>query len=137
MLSKILAPLIYLFAWLLFHGRKLLESAAVGLSRVLKLRIALSLHTFIGAILAVFYYYLFTGRVPHFHGFYDAMPLIAEYARAARGVGATLMMAVASVLLILFGEGIVRLLGYWLIFLVWLILSAFETPRAILSLAQV
>jgi len=57
------------------------------------------------------------------------LPLIVEYAPAARGTGVVFEMAIASVLLIMLARGFFVFLGYTLIFWVYIILSSFETPK--------
>jgi hypothetical protein len=94
-------------------------------------KIRLSIHTFIGAGLAVFYYILFTGGVASFHGFHDALPLVSNNVQADRGVGAVFQIAIASVLLITLSRGPFVLLGYTLVFWLYVILSSFETPKPI------
>jgi len=131
MLSKILEPFIYLGAWLYFHTKLLIEAVVKFVRFTIVTRIRLSIHTFIGASLAVFYYYLFTGGIEQFHGFHDALPLVAVYAPAARGVGVVFEMAIVSVLLITLSRGVFVLFGYAMVFWIYVILSAFETPRPI------
>ncbi len=131
MLSKIVEPLVYLAAWLYFHTKLLIAAIVKFVRFTVITRVRLSIHTFIGAGLAVFYYTLFTGHIEQFHGFHDALPMVAVYAPAARGVGFVFEMAIASVLLITLSRGVFLLLGYALIFWVYVILSAFETPKPI------
>jgi len=131
MLPKILEPILYLGAWLYFHAKLLIEAAVKFVRFTVITKIRLSMHTFIGAGLAVFYYYLFTGSIEQFHGFHDALPLIVEYAPAARATSFVFEMAITSVLLITLSRGIFVFIGYALVFWLYVILSSFETPKPI------
>jgi len=131
MLSKILEPILYLGVWLYFHMKLLIEAVVKFIRFTVVTKIKLSMHTFIGAGLAVFYYYLFTGSIEQFHGFHDALPIIVEYAPAARATSFVFEIAIASVLLITLTRGLFVFLGYTLIFWIYVILSAFEMPKPI------
>ena len=130
MLFKILEPFIALAAWLYLHGKLLIEALSKMMKFMVRTKIPFSIHTFIGAGLAVFYYYLFTGQVSQFHGFHSALSSVEVWlAPADGGVGNIFLIAIASVLLLTLTRGFFLFIGYTLIFWLYVILSAFETPR--------
>ena len=131
MLPKILEPILYLGVWLYFHTKLWIEAIVKFVRFTMVTRIGLSIHTFIGAGLAVFYYYLFSGEIEQFHGFHDSLPLVADWVQANRGIGAVFGMAIGSVLLITLSRGIFVFIGYALVFWLYMILSSFETPKPI------
>ena len=131
MLFKILEPFIALAAWLYFHGKLLIKAISKMMKFMVHTKIPFSIHTFIGAGLAVFYYYLLTGQISQFHGLHCLhSALSSDYGfRGRKGIGAIFEIAIASVLLITLTRGFFVFIGYTLIFWIYVILSAFETPR--------
>jgi hypothetical protein len=131
MLAKILEPILYLGAWLYFHMKLGIEAIVKFVKFTIVSRIELSIHTFIGAGLAVFYYYLFTGEIEQFHGFYDALPLVSKWSSGREDIGSIFGIAIASVLMITLSRGFFVFIGYTLVFWLYVILSSFETPKPI------
>jgi len=120
---------IYPIAWLYFHLKLFLEAMVKFVRFTVATKVKFDIHTFIGAGLAVVYYYVFTGEIGNFHGFHDALPQVIDYAPAARGTGAVFGMAIVSVLLITLARGFFVFIGYTLIFWVYIVLVSFETPK--------
>jgi hypothetical protein len=105
----------------------LFEGFKKALSFMATHKIKFDIHTFIGAGLTVWYFFVFTGKVANFHGFSDTIPLLSGY--NLRGMGAILLMSLAALFLIIFGRGPLVLVGYMLVFMSYVILSSFESPK--------
>ena len=134
MLFKIIEPFIALAAWFYFHTKLSIEFLMGAVPKMMKFmtgtRVKFSVHTFIGSGFAIFYYYLFTGQVSQFHGFHSALSSVDIWLDPADGgVSSIFLIAIVSVLLITLTRGFFLFIGYTLIFWLYVILSAFETPH--------
>jgi hypothetical protein len=123
-MHKILKPVIYLAAAVLFYTKEL---AAMG-RRFIRIEVKFDLNTFIGIGLLIVAYMIFAGKIDAFHGFNDALRFAVPFGRADEGYGAVIMMMFVGPLLIMLARGPLVMLGYMLAALVWLILVSFETP---------
>jgi hypothetical protein len=122
-------PFVYLAAWVYFHAGMLYRGLKKTFLFLATHRIKFDIHTFIGAGLAVWYYLYYTGKLPDFHGFHDALPALSEHAGLRpNGTGYIILISVASVLLITLARGPLVFIGYMLAILSWVIFTAFETP---------
>jgi hypothetical protein len=123
-MHKILKPIIYLAAVVLFYTKEL---AVMG-RRFVHIEVKFNLNTFIGIGLLIVAYMIFAGKIDAFRDFSDALHSVAPFSRAAEGYGAIIMMMFVGPLLIMLARGPFVMLGYMLVALAWLILVSFETP---------
>ncbi len=132
-MNKFIEPLIYLVLSLYFHSKLLIKAIREYIHWLFETKIRLSIHTFTGAILAVVYFFVFTGRIEGFSGYHDASPYLAEYSGISGGSG-IFIIAIASVLLITLTRGLFVFIGYTLIFWWYVIMVSFEPLTKITSI---